>query len=113
MTLIASYLRYWPFGFVRTNFYLVPLLILLAGIGAVWVTRGLAAWMRKAPWNRSWPARAGVAAVAVAAIVVAVGLAATYEAGSYAEIRDSASYVGWGAVNRFGGRCGQGAGKAG
>ena len=34
LTLIASYLRYWPFGFVRTNFYLIPLLILLAGIGA-------------------------------------------------------------------------------
>ena len=33
LTLVASYLRYWPFGFVRTNFYLIPLLMLLAGIG--------------------------------------------------------------------------------
>ena len=32
---VASYLRYWPFGFVRTNFYLIPLLMLLAGIGGV------------------------------------------------------------------------------
>ena len=27
LTAIASYIRYWPFGFVRTYFYLVPLLI--------------------------------------------------------------------------------------
>ena len=35
LTLIASYLRYWPFGFVRTNFYLLPLLMLIAGVGGV------------------------------------------------------------------------------
>ncbi len=62
VTLIASYARYWPFGFVRTNFYLVPLLILLAGIGAVWVTRVLVARIRTQDegslrWNRSLVAR--------------------------------------------------------
>ena len=35
LTLIASSQRYWPFGFVRTNYYLIPLLMLLAGIGGV------------------------------------------------------------------------------
>ena len=39
LTVIASYIRYWPFGFVRTNYYLVPLLILLAGIGADGATK--------------------------------------------------------------------------
>jgi hypothetical protein len=104
VTLVASYVRYWPFGFVRTNFYLVPLLILLAGIGAVSVTRVLAARIRtqdegaSARWNPSLVARGAVAVVAVAAIVAGVALAATYEAGSYEQIRDSASYTGWGAT---------------
>jgi hypothetical protein len=30
---VASYFRYWPFGFGRTNLYEVPLLLLVAGIG--------------------------------------------------------------------------------
>ncbi len=33
LTLVASYVRYWPFGFGRTNLYEVPLLLLVAGIG--------------------------------------------------------------------------------
>ena len=53
LTLIASFLRYWPFGFVRTNLYLLPLLVLLAGIGAVRTSgarcRGCGEWPRAPP----------------------------------------------------------------
>ncbi len=97
LTLVASYVRYWPFGFVRTNFYLVPLLILVAGIGAARVIRLLMGWLRPsdgaaAPVSDRWSAaRWAAAVVAITALVAGVGLAATYEAGSYAQVRESAS----------------------
>jgi hypothetical protein len=35
LTLVASWKRWWPFGFVRTNLYIVPLLYLLCALGMV------------------------------------------------------------------------------
>ena len=91
LTLIASYVRYWPFGFVRTNFYLVPLLILVAGIGAARAAKVLAGLIRDR-WARRGAARyllPCIAACLAIVIVVAVGMAATYEAGSYWQVRKS------------------------
>ena len=97
LTLVASYLRYWPFGFVRTNFYLIPLLILIAGIGAV--RSGTWALARPAPG----PPRAGpccpplVAGVAVFALIaVGVGLAATDEVAAYRQLRTSTTAPAYG-----------------
>ena len=102
LTLIASSVRYWPFGFVRTNFYLVPLLILVAGIGAARVLRFLLAGLRasgdRVPRSDRSAARWAVAVVAITAVVAGVGLAATYEVGAYAQIRDSASVSAYGAT---------------
>jgi hypothetical protein len=90
LTLIASYFRHWPFGFVRTNFYLIPVLILIAGIGAC----------RSAQW--CWSSfrqarRAGSAAsvlsgrtigsALVALLVAGLAIVALYEVGGYRQIR--------------------------
>ena len=91
LTLIASYVRYWPFGFVRTNFYLIPLLILVAGIGAAGAARLLFGRIRDRR-VRARPARyflSGITVCLVVVIVAAVGLAATYEAGTYWQVRKS------------------------
>ena len=100
LTLIASYLRYWPFGFVRTNFYLLPLLILLAGIGAVSATRFLlkrSESLRRRAATGSPRTVVTVAFVVLLALVATgVGLAATYEVGSYEQLRDSGSPNGYG-----------------
>src|SRR6266545_3748463 len=52
--LVASSKRLWPFGFVRTNLFLVPFAYLLAGMGVAWLLstlRRLAAGRTPA---RSW-----------------------------------------------------------
>ncbi len=91
LTLIASYVRYWPFGFVRTNFYLVPLLVLVAGIGAAGAATFLIGRIRARP-DRAGPSRfvpPVVAASLALVILVVVAMAATYEAGSYWQVRKS------------------------
>ena len=98
LTAIASYIRYWPFGFVRTNFYLLPLLVLLAGIGADGATR----WLYKSTRERrartavARSSTAVTAAVFTAVVLVAVVLAMTYEIGTYMQVRDSASHDAYG-----------------
>jgi hypothetical protein len=98
LTAIASYIRYWPFGFVRTNFYLVPLLILLAGIGASAATKSLYKSVRehRAKTAVARTITAVLAAGICVAVLVAVGLAATYEVGTYRQIRDSATHDAYG-----------------
>jgi hypothetical protein len=60
--LVASSLRLWPFGFTRTNLFMVPFVYLLAGVGLAWP---LSALLRSAATRRgaarSWLA-AGPAA---------------------------------------------------
>jgi hypothetical protein len=88
LTLIASYIRYWPFGFVRTNFYLVPLLILLAAIGAARMTAVVFERARNAK-RQSARRRATMAGIAVSAVtVVALVMAVGYEAGTYRQVRE-------------------------
>ena len=100
LTLIASYLRYWPFGFVRTNFYLVPLLILLAGIGAVSATsflvKRIGVLRQRAATGSARTVIAVALVVLLALVMTGVGLAATYEVGSYQQLRDSGSPNGYG-----------------
>jgi hypothetical protein len=101
LTLVASYLRDWPFGFVRTNFYLVPLLVLMAGIGAFRTVAWARSTFRRVvgpPAGRR-PRLGGllvVAALAVAVIVVGLGFAATDEVTSYRQIRASTTADGYG-----------------
>ncbi len=101
LTLVASYQRYWPFGFVRTNYYLIPLLILLAGIGGVRAARfGLSVLRRttsRAAGERL-PAPVRVAGAALCVFVaLGVALAATDEVGAYRQTRGSTSAEQYGA----------------
>ena len=104
LTLIASYLRYWPFGFVRTNYYLIPLLILVAGVGsAVVVSRAVGVVgavdrhrRRRTPLRRA-PAVV-IAALAAALILLGTGFAATYELSAYRQVHASAHSVAYGAA---------------
>ena len=98
LTAIASYIRYWPFGFVRTNFYLVPLLILLAGIGANAATKSFykSILEKRAMTAVARNITAVIAAGFLAVVLIAVGLAATYELGTYWQVRDSATHDAYG-----------------
>ena len=98
LTVIASYIRYWPFGFVRTNFYLVPLLVLLAGIGADGATKSFYKSIRekRAKTAVTRNITAVTAAGFMAVVLIAVGLAATYEIGTYRQVRDSAAHDAYG-----------------
>lgn len=106
LTLVASYLRYWPFGFVRTNFYLIPLLMLLAGVGGVAAVRFGSSFFRRAASPPAGARRPGSArGVAGAALCVLIGvtitvglvLAATDEIGAYRQLRGSTSAEQYGA----------------
>lgn len=59
--LVASSMRLWPFGFTRTNLFLVPFAYLLAGMGVAWP---LSALLRLA--GRRAPARTWLEAGTVA-----------------------------------------------
>ena len=41
LELIGSILHRWPFGLMRANIFVVPLLYILGGMGAVWLARAL------------------------------------------------------------------------
>jgi hypothetical protein len=93
LTLVAAYLRYWPWGFVRTNFYLIPLLFLLAGIGACrpvgfCVSRLTRASRSDSTRRRSVPWIVGTVA-ACAVLAAGVTVAAVSEVGAYRQIRAS------------------------
>ncbi len=102
LTLIASYFRYWPFGFVRVNFYLIPLLTLIAGFGAVRLGQGALVLLR-ASWSHSastgsrnlW--RPVVAIALCLVVIVGIALSATNEIGAYRQIRVSTSAAPYGA----------------
>ena len=81
LTLIASSQRYWPFGFVRTNYYLIPLLILLAGLGAVVTGRFGLRLLRRVKSTSVTARRRVIAVVLCVAVLTALGLAVTSEVG--------------------------------
>jgi hypothetical protein len=87
LELIGSILHRWPFGLMRANIFVVPLLYILGGMGAVWLARAL-----RGPWAagggqppaRTWWRVAGIgagvaliAAGAAGGVVTAQGFAET------------------------------------
>lgn len=77
LELVGSVTRQWPFGLIRVNIFVVPLLYILAGMGAVWLARAVRG-PRPAdgitPASVAWPRAAGIAVLAAA--LVAAGTAA-------------------------------------
>ena len=97
LTLVASHQRYWPFGFVRTNYYEVPILVLLAGVGAVSAGRWALAQFRRfrsSGWSR--PPVAALAAVVCVAILVGTAFAVSFEVSAYRQARASVTAVAYG-----------------
>ena len=71
LQLIASAVHRWPFGMLRVNVFLLPLLYVLAGIGAVALTRllrGDGRWSVSVTWWRAIIAGAAVVALAGAGL---------------------------------------------
>ncbi|HEY2508625.1 MAG TPA: hypothetical protein VGI58_19060 [Streptosporangiaceae bacterium] len=78
LELAGSALRQWPFGLARVNIFVLPLLYILAGMGALWLARGLAGLSRSATARLvSWRVLAMTATLAVVAGVVLAGGIAT------------------------------------
>ena len=105
LTLVASFVRSWPFGFARTNLWVEPLLVLMAGIGAVETAR----WLAVIPWggrHGRWPfARSSRIARAPMAAVVTVGttalaLALLYDGVVYAQLHGNQSHHQYGVEER-------------
>jgi hypothetical protein len=83
LQLIASAVHRWPFGLLRVNVFLLPLLYVLAAIGAVSLARllrgprrGDGSWPVSVTWWRA--IIAGAAAVALAGAGVAAGTATAH-----------------------------------
>ena len=78
--LVGAARHYWPFGLIRQNILILPMLYVLGGIGAVWLARTLRG-PRRADGAAAGPAWWRMAALAVAtamfAVTVAVGGVAT------------------------------------
>ncbi len=81
--LVGAARHTWPFGLIRQNILVLPLLYVLGGIGAVWLARALRGARRTeggaaaATW---WRALALAAAGAMLAVTVAAGGVATAKA---------------------------------
>jgi hypothetical protein len=70
LELIASAVQRWPFGMVRVNIFLLPLLYVLGGMGAVWLARTLRGRQRSgrlALWRATGLGIAGAALIPAAA----------------------------------------------
>jgi Dolichyl-phosphate-mannose-protein mannosyltransferase len=78
--LVASSVRLWAFGPHRINYFLIPLLYLLAAVGLSGVVRLLAGWRRSdLPAAAHWAAIAGLA-VLLGVVMTAVTAAGTMSA---------------------------------
>jgi hypothetical protein len=89
LELAASTVRRWPFGLIRVNIFVLPLLYILGAIGAVWLARALISlWGAdgtrpvRAHWWRTVAAVVAGAAVIVAAAGVGLSTARTFAATS-------------------------------
>ena len=84
LELAGAALHRWPFGLIRQNILVLPLLYLLGGIGAVWLARTLRGPRRAGPGAGApvtwWRAMALVAAAALLAVTAAAGGVATAKA---------------------------------
>lgn len=99
VTVVTSELRVWPFGFSRTNTYEVPLLILLAAVGASGiggVVRGTVPGGRGRHARNQRRAERIVAAAFVVFGLAGATLAATYEIGGIQKITRQQPPVGYG-----------------
>jgi hypothetical protein len=66
LELVGSAVRQWPFGLLRVNIFVLPLLYIIAGMGAAWLARTLTGLERSAAGQiASWRFIAITAAVAV------------------------------------------------
>ena len=86
LELAASAARRWPFGLIRVNIFVLPLLYILGAIGAVWLARALIG-PRGADGTRPVTAhwwRAVAAAVAGVAVIVAAAGAGLSTARTFA-----------------------------
>jgi hypothetical protein len=97
LELAASAARRWPFGLIRVNIFVLPLLYILCAIGAVWLARALigprgAGGARRVagPW---W--RAVVLAVAAAAFIGAAAGAGVSTARAFAKTASLATGRTW------------------
>jgi hypothetical protein len=77
LQLVASSIRLWAFGALRINHFLIPLVYLLAAVGAGRLVQLLARWSRS-----ELPAAARRAAVAGSAVLLGVGVAGLLVAGA-------------------------------
>jgi hypothetical protein len=75
LELAASAVQRWPFGLLRVNIFVLPLLYLLAAIGAVWLTRAIIG-PRGADGTRPVMAQWWRAVALMAAVVVVIVAAA-------------------------------------
>ena len=84
LELVASALHEWPFGLIRQNIFVLPMLYVLGGMGGVWLARALRGPRRAeggtpipvAPWR----GMAMVVAIALLVATVATGGVATAKA---------------------------------
>jgi hypothetical protein len=105
LELAASAVQRWPFGLLRVNIFVLPLLYILCAIGAVWLARALIgrradgtarhAQAAQATW---W--RAMGAVVAAAAVVVAAAGAGDSTAKTFAETSKLAGEPTWFAATK-------------
>jgi hypothetical protein len=77
LQMIASSLRLWAFGFLRINFFLIPLAYLLIAVGIAVPVRALWSWLRLA----GSPAMDRLALAGVI-VLAGVGMVAVVEAGT-------------------------------
>ncbi len=75
LELVGAALHRWPFGLIRQNIFILPMLYVLGGIGAVWLARTLRG-SRRADGAAAGPAWWRMAALAVATAMFAVTVAA-------------------------------------
>lgn len=104
VALVASYFRYWPFGFVRPNLFELPLLVLLAGTGAARCAREAARVARQlflptvhgpGAWRLPWVSLVAAAAMCVLGAGAAVAVA--HEATAYSALAGNQRGLGYGA----------------
>lgn len=76
LELAASTVQRWPFGLIRVNIFVLPLLYILCAIGAVWLARALIGPLvadGSRPATARWWRAAAAMVAGVAVIVAAVG----------------------------------------
>jgi hypothetical protein len=101
LELAASAARRWPFGLIRVNIFVLPLLYILGAMGAVWLSRALVgergADGTRPVWAQWW--RAAALVVAAASFAGAAAGAGASTARTFAETsRLAAKPTWWGAT---------------